>query len=186
MAGPVVRAFAVVGLLSGLAVLTKSFRGLLPLAVASMWQRGLVPGRTLVARTLLATAACVAVVLPWWVYSNHAFPAQAAFERAYSLRHLLEPLEGHGGSALYHLGRLPRIYGELVYLPLTWFVYRLVRGERGLWPGRPCGSSTTCGSLERPKYSGPRMMLARSASAGPRPARTSSSNSSWSPEPGKE
>lgn len=137
-------AFALLGVLSGLAVLSKSVPGLLPLALGPLWHGDLRPRRTWVGRVLLAAFACLVVVGPWWLYTTRAFPVEAAWERAYNLRHLVEPLEGHAGSPLYHLERLPRIYGELIYLPLAWFVYRLIGGERSrgtlalaVWIGVP-------------------------------------------------
>ena len=82
-------------------------------------------------RGALAVAVCLAVALPWALYSAHVFPVEAALEREYTVRHFVEPLEGHQGSVLYHLGRMPGIYGELIYLPLLWFLWRVLRGERG-------------------------------------------------------
>lgn len=130
VAGPRPRSLAALGALSGLAVLSKGLPGLLPLPVGLAWHWRSVSAPALLRRGSLALAACLAVALPWWLYAARAFPAEAAWEWSYDARHFVEPLEGHGGSALFHLALLPRIYGELVYLPLLWWIYRLAKGQR--------------------------------------------------------
>ena len=130
--GPSTGAFAVLGALSGLGVLGKSLPGLLPLPLGLAWHwGGHVPRGALLARTALALAVCVVVALPWSLYSAHAFPVESALEHDYTLRHFVEPLEGHQGSALYYFGQLPKVYGELIYLALLWFLWRLARGGGG-------------------------------------------------------
>jgi 4-amino-4-deoxy-L-arabinose transferase len=122
--------FVATGLLSGLALLSKGLPGLLALPVVGLWHSGDTPTRRLAGLTGLALASALVVAAPWWLYTNAAFPAEAAWERAYDLRHLTEPLEGHRGSVLYHAARMPRIFGELVYLPMLFWLGRLVRGPR--------------------------------------------------------
>jgi 4-amino-4-deoxy-L-arabinose transferase len=122
--------FVAAGLLSGLALLSKGLPGLLALPVVGLWHSGDAPTRRLAGLTGLALAACVVVAAPWWLYTNAAFPAEAAWERAYDLRHLTEPLEGHRGSVLYHAARMPKIFGELVYRPMLFWLGRLARGPR--------------------------------------------------------
>ena len=112
------------GALAGAAVLAKSFPGLTALGVlviALPWSRA----RAASLRVLLfALAACAAVALPWTLWTRHAFPAQAAREAAYALRHFGEALEGHRGGPLFHLARLPRFFGEASPLALVWLLWR--------------------------------------------------------------
>jgi 4-amino-4-deoxy-L-arabinose transferase-like glycosyltransferase len=129
--GPGPAGFASLGALSGLAVLSKSLPGLLPLPVGLAWHWSRAGRRTLLARGALALAVCLAVALPWMVYTAHSFPVESALEQEYTLRHLVEPLEGHRGSVFYYLRRMPGMFGELIYIPLAWFFWRLARGERG-------------------------------------------------------
>lgn len=128
--GTTIRSFLALGVLSGLALLSKGLPGLLALPVALAWHWRKASMRVLLRGGGLALAGCLALALPWWLHTTAAFPAEAAWERFYDLRHFSEPLEGHGGGMLFHVERLPRIYGELVFIPLLWWVYRLVRGER--------------------------------------------------------
>ena len=108
---------------TGLAVLSKSLPGLLPIPIwlAMQWGRRRPAGRS--AAGLLAIAAsCAAVALPWQLYVSREFPLEARWESAYSLHHLRVPIEGLGGSPLYHLLKMPRFFGELIWLPLAWFL----------------------------------------------------------------
>jgi 4-amino-4-deoxy-L-arabinose transferase len=125
--GPSLRGFAVAGVLAGLAVLSKSWSGLLPLAVLCIWYRDRLEPRQLLRGLALGLGICFALALPWWLYTARAFPLEAAWESSYSWRHLSEPLEGHGRPFLFHVARLPRIYGELIYVPLIWFGVQIVR-----------------------------------------------------------
>jgi 4-amino-4-deoxy-L-arabinose transferase-like glycosyltransferase len=115
-----------IGAVCGLAVLAKWLPGLLPIPVwlALAWRRQ--PPRRLAAGLLAMTAACVAVALPWQLYIRAAFPLEARWEAAYNLHHLAVPIEGLGGSPLFYLLRMPRFFGELIYLPLAWFLVSLV------------------------------------------------------------
>jgi 4-amino-4-deoxy-L-arabinose transferase len=122
--------FAAAGFLSGLALLSKGLPGLLALPVVGLWHAGKAPARRLAGLLGLALVACVALAAPWWLYTNAAFPVEAAWERDYDLRHLTEPLEGHSGSAFYHAARMPKIFGELVHLPLLFGLGRLARRPR--------------------------------------------------------
>jgi 4-amino-4-deoxy-L-arabinose transferase-like glycosyltransferase len=124
-----------VGLVTGLAVLTKWLPGLLivPVWAAVVLARekprgaralGRVAGRTLV---LLAGAAAVA--LPWTLYTRAAFPREAAWEAAYNAQHFTVPVEDLSGSPLFYLQNLPHYFGGLIYLPLAWLVWRLAKRQ---------------------------------------------------------
>ena len=129
-----------IGAVCGLAVLTKWLPGLLPIPVwlALAWRRQ--PPRRLAAGLLAMAAGCAAVALPWQLYIRAAFPLEAGWESAYNLHHLAVPIEGLGGSPLYHLLNMPRYFGELIYLPLGWFLVSLVHPAwRRSPPGRRAG-----------------------------------------------
>ena len=81
------------------------------------------------------TVAFAAVALPWQLYSRAAFPLESRWEAAYNLHHLAVPVEGLGGSPLYHVLRMPRFFGELIYLPVAWFLFVTGRAiVRRRWP----------------------------------------------------
>jgi 4-amino-4-deoxy-L-arabinose transferase len=120
-----IRAFVCLGLLCGLAVLSKWAPGFLPIIVGAAWHWGRLGVRKTTLRAALALGVAIVVVAPWTFYAWRTFPAEFAWELEYNKRHFFEPLEGHGGSPLYHLLYIGRIYGELAYLPLLLFFVRL-------------------------------------------------------------
>jgi 4-amino-4-deoxy-L-arabinose transferase-like glycosyltransferase len=123
---------AAVGASVGLAVLAKWLPGLLPVPVwlALAWRRQ--PRGRIAAGLTLILSCAAAVVLPWQLYIRRAFPLEAHWEASYNLRHLFVPVEGLGGSPLFHLERMPRYFGELIYLPVVWL---LVLAGRGILAG---------------------------------------------------
>jgi hypothetical protein len=138
---------AAVGISVGLAVLAKWLPGLLPIPVWLLlaWRR---QGRGRIAAGVAVIVACAAAVaLPWQLYIQRAFPREAQWESAYNFHHLLVPIEGLGGSPLYHLARMPRFFGELIYLPVLWL---LVEAGRSIIAGRsrgPAGASSIAAPL---------------------------------------
>jgi 4-amino-4-deoxy-L-arabinose transferase-like glycosyltransferase len=138
-----------IGAATGLAVLSKSLPGLLPIPVwlAMQWGRRRPAGQT--AAGLLAIAAsCAAVALPWQLYVWREFPREARWESAYSLHHLRVPIEGLSGSPLYHLLKMPRFFGELIWIAVGWFLaglamaaWRLARARRRRAPEAPAGEA---------------------------------------------
>jgi 4-amino-4-deoxy-L-arabinose transferase-like glycosyltransferase len=66
----------------------------------------------------------VAVFFPWQVYIHTQFPLEAAWESHFNRKHLTEALEGQGGPFWFHFDRARIMYGELVYLPLAWWLYK--------------------------------------------------------------
>lgn len=131
-----------IGLLAGLAALSKSILGLLVLALwvivahtgqrPSGTERSPISGAWLRVLGLagLAAAVAFAVYLPWHIYIDATFPAEATWERTYNFLHVTEALEGHAGSIFYHLAEIPRLYGELALLSLIWFFWRFARRQR--------------------------------------------------------
>ncbi len=115
------------GLLTGLAFLTKWLAALL---VPAVWMLMLGARRREARAPAVALAAATLVALPWQLYARFQYPLEFGWERAYDWRHLFEPLEGHAGPAWFHLAWMGRFYGELVYLPVVWFLVRAAR-ERG-------------------------------------------------------
>jgi 4-amino-4-deoxy-L-arabinose transferase-like glycosyltransferase len=119
---------ALVGVVTGCAVLTKSLPALVILAVlfVLLWQRG--PWRRALWSCALALAVAGVVSVPWQIYIHHAFPREAAYENYFNTyRHLMEPLEGHDGTLAYHLRVMPQIFGEAIYVPLFLVLYAIYR-----------------------------------------------------------
>lgn len=122
------------GLLAGLAVLTKWLIGLLPFAV---WVVMLRRRRERWIDVSLGALICAAVAAPWQLYTAHAFPEQAALESAHRLQHLFQPLDGHVGTPLFYLARIPRTFGELSPLAVVWFLWKRREPALFTWAAVP-------------------------------------------------
>ncbi len=67
------------------------------------------------------------ISLPWQLYIHSAFPIESNWENAFSIKHITEVLEHHGGPFYYHFDKMRIIYGELIYIPIVWFFYKTLK-----------------------------------------------------------
>jgi 4-amino-4-deoxy-L-arabinose transferase-like glycosyltransferase len=122
------------GLALGSAILTKWLPALVILPVAAALSLAERPGawrRTLADQVvLLITAALVAA--PWTIYVKLRFPVIAHHESLMNVAHFTTALDGQGGGALYYFDRLRIAYGELIYLPCIWFLWRAFRSHKNI------------------------------------------------------
>lgn len=123
---------AALGAVLGLAGLAKSP---FSLTIVAIWlplalRPGARPWRDVALPVMIAFAAAAAVYLPWQIAIGTAFPDEARWERAYTFRHLTEAVEAHAGGPLYHLARVPRLFGELAWLSVAWFFFGLRKPPR--------------------------------------------------------
>jgi 4-amino-4-deoxy-L-arabinose transferase-like glycosyltransferase len=118
---------AAAGAAMGAGILAKSLPALvvIPIALAVWICREKSTG--LWQRVFALAAGCVIVCGPWLLYTVFAFPEEAAASFRYTLLHMTAVVENQGGPWWSYLRDLPRLYGELIYLPLIWLGYRLAR-----------------------------------------------------------
>jgi len=128
-----------IGAAAGLAVLTKWLPGLIvyPVWLALVWGRE--RPRAIAGKLAAMALVTAAAALPWQLYVHHAFPREAAWEAAYNVRHLSEPIEGLGGSPLFYLLHMPRYFGELIWLAVGAFLAAWVSGRGEAERMRPIG-----------------------------------------------
>lgn len=118
----------IVGGFAGLAILTKYLTGLLPYAG---W--GLLLLRDLVQKKstrqnrwrdwkwlVISLGAAFLVAAPWTIYTTRRFPHEAKVVREFYAKHLWEVLEGHEGTLLFHIERLPILFGSIGSLLIIW------------------------------------------------------------------
>ena len=121
------------GIAMGLGVLAKSLPALIVAAVAgAAWVAAFGPRR---AMALLARFAFAALLVcgPWIAYARLAFPGVAERADAYTLRHITTVVENHGGPAWSYLQSMPHFFGELVYVPVVWFLVAAARHQSTPW-----------------------------------------------------
>lgn len=120
----------VIGLLSGLAILTKWLVGLL---VFPVWVFALLVShpsdlRAEIRRLILSLALTIIVAAPWQVYTLMVYPQEALHELTFNARHFTETVEGHGGTLWYHVDGISSLYGKLAPFVLVLGAYLLCRG----------------------------------------------------------
>lgn len=69
-------------------------------------------------------AVCFLVFLPWQLYIFRVFPAEASWEASFNVKHITEALEDNTGPFYYFLDKIRTNYGDLIYLPLGWFLWK--------------------------------------------------------------
>lgn len=116
------------GICIGAAILTK---WLPALVVVPIWglvfldaQKRSVKG--VVVHSLILAVCCLLVFLPWQLYIFKQFPLEAQWESSFNVKHLTEVIEERTGPFYYFFNKLRISYGELIYLPLLWFVWKVI------------------------------------------------------------
>lgn len=67
------------------------------------------------------------IAAPWQWYIYEYFPLEAQWEAEFNWKHFTTVLDGREGSAFYFLDQIRINYGELIYLPLLWFLIKSIR-----------------------------------------------------------
>lgn len=116
-----------IGMSMGLAILTKWLPALIILAV--FWGVAMSTKKNWLylirdGGVILFTASLL--VLPWQWYIFQEYPLEAAWESAYNTQHITQGVEGHLEPWYYHLNKWRLIFGELIYLPLVWLLWKTV------------------------------------------------------------
>ena len=122
------------GVSIGLAVLSKWLPALIvwPVWLLLVFDSGKFSTRAIARQFILLVLVTIAVFLPWQIYIYTFFPREAAWEAAFNWRHITEALEENTGPFYFFLNKIRINYGELVYLPLIWFVYYLWNKPKNL------------------------------------------------------
>jgi 4-amino-4-deoxy-L-arabinose transferase len=107
------------GAIAGLAVLTKSMPGMLPLGLLALAPFASIRRRT--ASVVIAVVTAAVVATPWFLYARFAFPSESAVEWTYIWSHVTHVLEGQGGPWWSYLADTPRFFGELVPVSIVGF-----------------------------------------------------------------
>jgi 4-amino-4-deoxy-L-arabinose transferase-like glycosyltransferase len=118
------------GILTGLAVLTKWYVGLF--IVGMFFVANARTGHWL--RAVLASSVILmlafSIFYPWNHYIQTTFPQEAAWEKAYNIRHIFEDIEHHGQPWYFHFDQARIIWNELIYVVFIWFLLQWYRQPR--------------------------------------------------------
>ena len=121
-----------IGVSIGAALLTKWLAGLivLPIWLLLVLAKNPKEIKTTVTHFALILTAIALVALPWQIYIFKEFPLEAFYESTFNLRHFTEVIENQSGSALYFIDQIRINYGELIYLPLLWFLWTTFKSPK--------------------------------------------------------
>lgn len=114
------------GLCLGAALLSKS---LVALIVIPIWLFVVIDSKKfnqkeICIQLILLISICLMTYLPWQIYINTYFPLESAWESSFNFKHFTEVIEERTGPFYYFFEKLRINYGELIYLPLIWFVWK--------------------------------------------------------------
>jgi 4-amino-4-deoxy-L-arabinose transferase-like glycosyltransferase len=122
------------GVSLGCAILSKWLPALiiLPVWILLVVDSGKFPVKTTIFQFLLLVFMTCLVFMPWQIYIYRVYPLEAAWESSFNLLHITEALEGHDEPFYYFLGKIMANYGELIYLPLAWFLWTWIKRPNNL------------------------------------------------------
>ena len=121
------------GIAIGLAVLTKWLPGLIVLPFYFLILRGNVFQRFSTKEVFLNIGILILIssiiFMPWQIYIHNTFPLEAAWEKHHNRLHIFENLDGQAAPFHYHINHMRIIFGEFIYFPLLWFIYKTFRSK---------------------------------------------------------
>ncbi len=118
-----------VGFSIGAAILSKWLPALivLPIWLLIVIDSKQFTSKTIITQLILVVGVLVVVFLPWQVYTFYQFPLEAKWEASFNLKHITEVLQYQGGPFYYYLTMIRINYGELIYIPIVWFLWKLMK-----------------------------------------------------------
>jgi len=120
------------GVSIGAGILSKWLPALivLPIWLLIIIDSGKFKPKEIIFQFLILLVTCIAVFLPWQLYIFKTFPIEANWEASFNFKHMTEVLEGRTGPFYYFIDRIRINYGELIYLPLLWFLWKTFRNYK--------------------------------------------------------
>ncbi len=124
-----------IGIIIGLAYLTKSLPGLL---IYGLWLISvLLTGQQckikyILVRSCIILGVAVCVGAPWAIYSRIHYPLESSWESMYTIRHIFETLEGHSHPWYYYINRINRWLGPISYVALIYACIRTISRQDDL------------------------------------------------------
>ena len=74
-------------------------------------------------------AVFLLVALPWPIYLFRTHPEEALHVARQLIHPVGDAIHGHTGGPFYYLDQIRQVFGELIYLPLGWLLYRVFRNR---------------------------------------------------------
>ncbi len=138
------KSIALIGLITGLAVLTKWLTGFFILIIyffSILFEK---KGNIFDFRkTAIAFIISLIVATPWNVYIFFRFPSEFLHEQLYNIQHVYSEIEGHNQPFWYFIDRARINWNELIYLHTIIFVHKILAQKKSydylliVWAGIP-------------------------------------------------
>jgi 4-amino-4-deoxy-L-arabinose transferase len=121
-----------VGMSIGAAILCKWLPALIviPVCFLLMKESNKFSAKEILLNLTLTIFTIVVIILPWQIYIISKFPLESSWEMAHNYRHITEVLDKQGGPFYYYLDKIRINYGELIYLPLIWFLWKVIMNPK--------------------------------------------------------
>lgn len=121
-----------IGLSIGLAILTKWLPAII---VVPVWLLLAIDSakftrREIMLNLLVIISIATTVFLPWQLYINSQFPAEAAYTMSHNMLHITDVLDNQTGPFWFFISRMGTNYGELIYIPLIFIVIRFLKNRK--------------------------------------------------------
>jgi 4-amino-4-deoxy-L-arabinose transferase-like glycosyltransferase len=120
------------GVFIGLAILSKWLPALI---VFPVWLTGAVfakkyTSRDIIKHLSLIITGCLIITLPYFIYFLHQFPKETGWELRRSIFAYSETIEKWSAPWWYYLNYVEIVFGEIVYVPLIFAVYFLIKEKK--------------------------------------------------------
>jgi len=119
------------GISIGAAILSKWLPGLIvfPIWLLIIIDVGNFRPREIIVQFFTLLITSIMIFLPWQIYIYHAFPLEAIWEASYNFKHITEVLSEQTGPFYYFFDKIHINYGDLIYLPLFWFLWKTIKNR---------------------------------------------------------
>lgn len=118
-----------VGIWLGIALLSKYLPALIVLPIFFLLTIDHLGLKKTIVNTFFISLIAAIMAFPWQFYIFKTFPNEANWEGHFNFLHLTQAIEGHDGTFLTHFYWATRIWNELVYLAIGWFLFELFKNR---------------------------------------------------------
>lgn len=117
------------GISIGAAILTKWLPALivLPLWLLLVYESEKFDLKSIAKHFSILLLTIFIICVPWQVYIHMVFPKEAFWETSFNVKHFTQVIENQSGSYFYFINKIRINYGELIYLPLVWFLIEIFK-----------------------------------------------------------
>ncbi|MCX6258356.1 MAG: glycosyltransferase family 39 protein [Bacteroidia bacterium] len=122
------------GISLGAAILSKWLPALivLPVWLLIIIDSGNFKLKSVFIQFIIFLMTCIVIFLPWQIYIYRTFPLEASWEAGLNFRHFTEVQGDRTGPFYYFFDKIRMNYGELIYLPFLWFLWKTIKNCKEL------------------------------------------------------